>query len=67
MVQRPIGFIQYDAPMAENFLKLYRSFAALMYGQIGFASHLDGIHVGPVVKRCARAIQVQTEWGAVIS
>src|SRR6266851_6005514 len=44
--------------MVENFLKLCHRFLALMRGKIGFSAHINGIHVGPVVKATRR----QTEF-----
>src|SRR6266478_1333594 len=42
-------FIQNNAPTVEDFLKLDCSLAALMCGKIGFSSHINGVHIGPVV------------------
>src|SRR6202043_3927219 len=44
--------------MVEDFLKLCRSFVAPVGGKIGFSAHVNGIHVGPVVKATRR----QTEF-----
>jgi hypothetical protein len=38
MRQRPDGFIQNDAAMIEDFLKLCRRFVALTRGKIGFSA-----------------------------
>jgi len=48
--QRADGFIQDDAPMVEDFLKLCDRFAALMSSKVGFSSHIDRIQIRPVVK-----------------
>src|SRR6516225_11907179 len=50
MGQRAYGFIQHDAAMVEDFLKLCRSLSALVLRKVGFASHINGIQIGPVVK-----------------
>ena len=49
MGQRADRFIQNDAAMVEDFLKLCCRFAALMCGKIGFSSHINGVKIGPIV------------------
>src|SRR5882762_3948173 len=44
--------------MIEDFLKLRCGFVASACSKIGFSSHINGIHVGPVVKATRR----QTEF-----
>src|SRR6201982_1065769 len=51
-------FVQHNSTMIENFLKLCCCFGSLVGRKIGFASHIDGIHVRPVVKATSR----QTEF-----
>ncbi len=50
MGQRADGFIQNNATMVEDSLKLSRRFAAPMCGKIGFSSHIYGVQIRPIVK-----------------
>jgi len=45
MRQSADGFIQNDAAMVEDFLKLCCRFAALMSGKVGFSSQIDRIQI----------------------
>ena len=46
MRECPDGFVEHNSAMVEDFLELGSGFVALMRGQIGFATHVDGIEVG---------------------
>src|ERR1700680_3083153 len=58
MRQGSDGFVQHGSPMIEDLLKLCRSFPATVSRKKGFSAHINGIHVGPVVKATRR----QTEF-----
>ena len=47
MGQGADGFVEHDAAMVENFLKLRSSFAALMCGQVCLAAHIDRTQCKP--------------------
>ena len=49
MRERSNGFVDHNTSMVQDFLKLSRSFATLMCGQICFPTHKDWIHCGPTV------------------
>src|ERR1700691_1005428 len=49
MRERTDRVIEHDAAMVQNFLELGRGFAALMWGQIGLATHINRVQDGPIV------------------
>jgi hypothetical protein len=48
------GLVDYNSAMVEDFLELGGGFAALMRGQIGFASNKNGIQGSPTVNTGCR-------------
>src|SRR5437868_446461 len=46
--ERSDGLVQHNSAVVENFLKLRRSFAALMSSEVRFATHKDWVHRGPI-------------------
>src|SRR5271170_452032 len=43
------GLVEHNSAMVQNFLEFGGGFIALMRGQIGFTSHVDGVQDGPLV------------------